>query len=260
MVLCSGAIPSGSGNARPGFALLLRGLAGVGQRGVGRADSASPVGVRENGPVFAHGGGRLVRHRWGGPFRALEEAKCRFAGVAESSIPQSAARGGAAQMASDRVEALIAKLQKGRLKTRQALSFGDDSAWGATVYEGSARWDVRSLLAHFVSAEQRLRELAQNVASGGHGIGSDFDFDAFNAEEQRRLQGETPAELLTKLDEAREATLRWVRTLEDRQLDQLGEHPVLGRVSVEAMVMAIYGHQLLHIRDLKSRIGLSQPT
>jgi hypothetical protein len=43
----------------------------------------------------------------------------------------------------------------------------------------------------------------------------------------------------------------WVRTLEGDALDCVGRHPALGEISVEAMIMAIYGHQLLHMRDLQ---------
>ncbi|UCC75505.1 MAG: DinB family protein, partial [Anaerolineales bacterium] len=107
------------------------------------------------------------------------------------------------------------------------------------------------LLAHFVSAEERLLELAQDVVAGGPGIAQDFDFDLFNSEEQQRLQSRSPQELLEALAGDRGATLVWVRTLGDEQLDQIGTHPVLGDVNVEAMILAIYGHQLLHMRELQ---------
>ncbi len=158
------------------------------------------------------------------------------------------------QMPTPRVESLIAKLEKGRSKTRQILSSLAPAQWARIVYEGPSAWDVRDLLAHFVSAEERLLELAQDVASGGAGIPEGYDYDAFNAEEQRRLKKQSPEELLRALDKARQVTLEWLRTVDDAQLDRLGRHPTLGDVTLEMMATAIYAHQLLHMRDLQSRL------
>jgi len=105
-----------------------------------------------------------------------------------------------------------------------------------------------------VSAEERLLELAKDVASGGEGAPVGFDYDAFNAEEQKRLKNKSPEELLRALDEARRATLEWVQNLEDGQLDRVGRHPALGEVSLEVMITAMYGHQLLHMRDVQSKL------
>jgi len=44
--------------------------------------------------------------------------------------------------------------------------------------------------------------------------------------------------------------VEWVRTLAEADLDRVGRHPALGMVSLETMLTAIYGHQLLHMRDL----------
>ena len=92
------------------------------------------------------------------------------------------------------------------------------------------------------------------MASRGDGAPLGFDYDAFNAEEQKRLKNKSPEELLLALDEARRATLEWVRTLEDDQLDRVGRHPALGEITLETMITAIYGHQLLHMRDLQSKL------
>ncbi len=158
-------------------------------------------------------------------------------------------------MPTPRIESLLSKLEKGRLKTRQTLASLVPDQWARTVYQEPSAWEVRDLVAHFVSSEARLLELAQDVASGGEGAPAGFDYDAFNAEEQQRLQNKSPEELLEALDQARRATLEWVRTLEDTRLDLVGRHPALGEVTLETMLTAIYGHQLLHMRDLQSRLN-----
>lgn len=152
-------------------------------------------------------------------------------------------------MAEPRVDALIARLEKGRSKTQETLAGLTPEQWQTILYVDPP-WTVRNLLAHFVSSEERLLELARDVAAGGAGAPEGFDFDAFNAEETARLAGQPAEVLLARLDAARGRTLDWVRALSDSQLDLLGRHPALGQVTLETMITAIYGHQLLHMRDL----------
>ena len=158
-------------------------------------------------------------------------------------------------MPSSRLESLVTRLEKGRLKTRQTLEALAPEQWSHIVYAGPADWSVRDLLAHFVSAEVNILELAQGVASGGAGAPSGFDYDAYNAAEQVRLREQRPEELPRALDEARAETLAWARTLDDAVLDRVGRHPGLGDVTLETMITAMYGHQLLHIRDVQQRLG-----
>lgn len=152
-------------------------------------------------------------------------------------------------MTGTRIEALASRLEKGRRKTHEILEPLTPEQWQKLVYTEPHPWTVRDLLAHFVSSEEALRLMCQNVADGEPGAPEDFDFDSFNAEEHKRLADRSPQELLTALSAARQLTLDWLRTLEDRQLDQTGRHPVLGIVSLEAMLTAIYGHQLIHMRE-----------
>jgi len=158
-------------------------------------------------------------------------------------------------MTSERIDNLIARLEKGLLKTNEVFNSLTAEQWASTAYEKPHRWDFRALLAHFVSSEERLLELAQYIALGGNGAPLGFDFDEFNAQEQVRLHGCSPEELHNALQNARQATLTWVRSLEDSQLDLIGRHPALGDINLETMINAIYGHQLMHMRELRGKIG-----
>lgn len=158
-------------------------------------------------------------------------------------------------MNTARVETLLAKLEKGHRKTLEIFAALNPEQWAQVVYETPHIWRTRELLAHFVSSEEALLKLAQDVAAGGEGAAPDFDYDAFNAQEQERLRGHSPEELLAALDRARRATLAWVGTLDDSTLDRVGRHPALGEVTLETMIMAIYGHQLLHMQDLRERLA-----
>jgi hypothetical protein len=152
-------------------------------------------------------------------------------------------------MTNPRADALAARLEKGRQKTFEFFSRLTPEQWQITVYPQPA-WQVRHLLAHFVSAEQELLALARSIAAGGPGAPPGLDVDRFNADEQARLEGQSPSSLLDMLDQARRETIAWAAALDADQLDRLGRHPVLGEVSVETIVESIYGHQLIHMRDL----------
>ena len=58
-------------------------------------------------------------------------------------------------------------------------------------------------------------------------------------------------ELQTDLAAARQTTIAWVETLDEDALDRKGHHPALGETTLEDMIKAIYGHQLMHMRDLR---------
>jgi hypothetical protein len=157
-------------------------------------------------------------------------------------------------MTDARADALAARLEKGRWKTLEIFDALTPGQWQQTLYTDPT-WQVRQLLVHFVSTEVQLLALAQDVAAGGPGAPEDFDYDRFNAAEQIRLQGLSLPELRTMLDRARGRTIDWVRTLDTTQLDRVGYHPALGQVNVETLVLSIYGHQLMHMRDLSRRLG-----
>jgi hypothetical protein len=152
-------------------------------------------------------------------------------------------------MSQTRLESLIAKLVKGRQRTREFFENLTPEQWQLPVY-CEPDWSAYNLLAHFVSAEENLLQLSQDAASNGSGAPDGFDINNFNAHEQNRLQGESIPSLLEALDCARQQTIDWASTLTDEQLDKMGRHPALGEISVEAMLTAIFGHQILHMRDL----------
>lgn len=157
-------------------------------------------------------------------------------------------------MTSPRLDDILGKLEKGARKTHEIFSALTPEQWNCVIYDDPHVWTMRELLAHFVSAEENLLKLAQDIAAGGAGAPEDFDYDAFNAQEQVRLRDASPQQLLDALATARQATLAWVRTLDDAQLDRMGRHPALGEISLETLLVSIYGHQLFHMRDAQHHL------
>jgi len=157
---------------------------------------------------------------------------------------------------SERVEQLLARLRKGMDRTAGIFSALDPAQWDVVLYSEPYPWTVRDLLAHFLSAEEGLLQIAQDIAAGGPGAPSDFDYNAFNAAEQQRLAGIPPQQILADLVAARQRTQAWVAGLQEADLERSGRHPALGEVDLETLLNAIYGHQLLHMRDLAQCLSL----
>ena len=152
----------------------------------------------------------------------------------------------------ERIDELVARLRKGGRKTEEILGNLSDEQWQMVLYERPPAWTVRDLLAHFLSAEEGLLRIIQDVAASGPGAPEDFDYNAYNASEQVRLAGIPPHQLLADLAAAREVTITWAAELDGADLDKAGRHPALGEVTLEVFLNAIYGHQLMHMRDLQA--------
>ncbi len=156
---------------------------------------------------------------------------------------------------SERIDQLLDRLRKGIEKTTSIFGSISPAQWETVLYEKPYPWTVRDLLAHFVSAEEGLLRLAQDIAAGGPGAPEGFDYNAYNAAEQERLAGLPPERLLADLAAARQRTIEWVQSLQETDLDRKGRHPALGEIDLETFINAIYGHQLLHMRDLMQALG-----
>lgn len=152
---------------------------------------------------------------------------------------------------SERVDEVVARLRKGIMKSKEIFESVDSATWDLVVYEDPYPWTVRDLLAHFLSAEEGLLLLTQDIAAGGDGAPEGFDYQVFNTNEQQRLAAVPRGKLFLDLMAARRRTIAWVQGLEEATLDRVGRHPALGGISVETFINAIYGHQLMHMRDLK---------
>jgi len=153
---------------------------------------------------------------------------------------------------AERVNDMVARLRKDGRKTAEILGRLSNDQWQMVLYEGPPAWTVRDLLAHFLSAEEALLHIARDIAAGGPGAPVGFDYHAFNADEQTRLAGIPPHQLLADLAAAREATIAWVAGLDEADLDRTGHHPALGDITLETFINGFYGHQLLHMRDLQA--------
>jgi hypothetical protein len=127
------------------------------------------------------------------------------------------------------------------------------------VYTTGPHWRVRDILAHFVSAEQTFLFYGRQIAAGGAGAPDDFVIDEFNLTQMAHFLVADPPALVSQFEAARSATVDFIRTLGDADLDRVGRHPWFGMVPLEVMGKLIYRHNMLHERDVRKALDTRQP-
>jgi hypothetical protein len=153
---------------------------------------------------------------------------------------------------SKRVDELVKRLRKEGRETAKFFAGLSDDQWKMVLYEGPPVWTVRNLLAHFLSVEEGLLRIAQDIAAGVPYAPEGLDHDALNAKEQARLADLSPRQLLADLAAARQAAIAWVEGLDEADLDRVERHPALGEITPEALFKVGHKHQLKHMRDLQA--------
>lgn len=146
---------------------------------------------------------------------------------------------------------LAERLKSEGEKTAAFFSTMADECWSLPVYSEGETWTVRSILAHFLSSEHELLRLLADIRDGGPGAREDFDLDRYNASQLRKTAQLSPQALLDQFLLARAATVAFVSTLEQADLEKRGRHPYLGPTTLVEMVKIVYRHNQIHTRDLR---------
>jgi hypothetical protein len=123
--------------------------------------------------------------------------------------------------------------------------------WQTIVYTEGGEWTVRSVLAHYVSAEREFLNLFSNVRDGGEGVGIDFNVNEYNSRQHEKMKELSSAELLTRFGDGRNKMTTFVSNLSESDLQKQGRHPALGVSSLAEMIKMVYRHNQIHYRDIR---------
>ncbi|GAB4500557.1 MAG: hypothetical protein Fur0035_00970 [Anaerolineales bacterium] len=126
--------------------------------------------------------------------------------------------------------------------------------WNAPVYTEGETWTVRSVLAHFVTAERGFLKIFADILAGGPGASDDFDINRYNASQQAKTAALTPAELMENFRQTRAEMAAFAAGLSESDLQKIGRHPALGITSLGEMLKLVYLHNSMHFRDLKKAL------
>jgi len=126
--------------------------------------------------------------------------------------------------------------------------------WNTPIYTEGNTWTVRSVLAHFVTAERGFLKLFAGVAQGGPGASEDFDLERYNASNQQKTADFTPAQLLQEFEQNRSQMAALAASFSPEDLQRRARHPALGVTTLEEMVKMVYLHNSMHLRDIKKTL------
>ncbi|HEY3310493.1 MAG TPA: DinB family protein [Anaerolineales bacterium] len=150
---------------------------------------------------------------------------------------------------------LVERLKTEGEKTMAFFAGLTSEQWHATIYSEGETWTVRSVLAHFVTAERGFVKIFSEIRAGGAGASEDFEIDRYNASQQRKTKDLTPAELLEQFRTIRGQMVELVNSFEQEDLAKQGRHPYLGVTSLTEMIKMVYRHNQIHFRDMRKIIG-----
>jgi uncharacterized protein (TIGR03083 family) len=135
--------------------------------------------------------------------------------------------------------------------------------WDQPVYTTGSRWQVKQVLAHFISAERAYQKYIQDLLQGGTGPPGDLDIDAFNEAEAPALSTAPAADLIRDFRRVRTDTLRLTRALEEADLKRIGNHPWFGEKDLGWYLKLLYRHNTMHLQDVRKALetgGALPPT
>jgi uncharacterized damage-inducible protein DinB len=131
--------------------------------------------------------------------------------------------------------------------------------WDHPVYLAGSAWNVRRLLAHFVSAERGFHKLFADILAGGAGAPEGFDIDQFNESEVGAFYDLDAQTLLDAFRDTRKESIRLIEQMTPADLERRGRHPWFGVVAVGDMVKLIYRHNQIHLRDIRKVLATGEP-
>jgi hypothetical protein len=156
---------------------------------------------------------------------------------------------------NDTPSRLADKLEAEGVKTLEIFRALLPDQWNITVYTDGSAWTIRQLLAHFVTAENGILGLIDNIIEGGTGSPEDFDINRFNEKEVSAVGDELPDSLMRQYELTRRETITKVRNLQDEDLLRVGRHPFLGLTTLADIIKLVYRHNQIHQRDFRKLVG-----
>ena len=156
---------------------------------------------------------------------------------------------------ADRLAGILAELNNNEEEIIKFFNGLNSEQLGLTVYPEDPGWNVRQVLAHFITIEGTMQWLFKDILAGGPGSPEDFDVDRFNRSQPKKLDGLTMDELFARFKSVRGTTIEIVRGMEDKDLDREGWHAFHGHGKLERFIVWAYEHARLHLDDIRKVLG-----
>ena len=154
----------------------------------------------------------------------------------------------------DRKAAIIEELETSAQETIAFYKSLSSQQLNTQVYRSEVSWNVRQVLAHFVTIEQSMQWLFNDILNGGPGSPEDFDVQRFNRSQPQKLDGLSLEQLIEKFEAVRLQTIQIVEGMTDSDLDRRGRHAFHGPGKLERFIRWAYEHARLHEDDMREAL------
>jgi hypothetical protein len=156
---------------------------------------------------------------------------------------------------STRKSVIIEDLEKESRKTVAFYRSLQPEQLSLQVYHGEPYWNVRQVLAHFITIERSMQWLFLNMLEGGAGSPEDFDLDRYNRNQPAKLDGFSLDDLIARFTAVRRETIAIVDGMEDTDLEREGRHVFFGHGKLERFVSWASEHERRHKEDVRKALA-----
>lgn len=156
---------------------------------------------------------------------------------------------------SERIQELREHMERHHAETWPVLSRLTSDNMGVLVYDGEGgSWTVKDILGHLADAERGVLGQAQRLVNGKQTVPPDFDLASWNRSAVRKASDVSMDELLGRIATAHRASLDFLASLDDAQLDLVGRHSSGEMFSTEGFLRRIVNHRAEHVADIQAAL------
>ena len=156
----------------------------------------------------------------------------------------------------DRRSEIITELGKGLEESIALYKSLKPEELSVKVYQADDSWTVLQVLAHFITIEQSMHWLFNNILSGGPGSPENFDVEKFNRTQPSKLFSLDVDELLKRFSDVRQTTISIVRSMDEKDLDREGLHAFHGHGKLERFIRWAYEHERIHEKEIRQALKI----
>jgi hypothetical protein len=156
----------------------------------------------------------------------------------------------------DRCSDIITELGKGLEESIAFYKSLKPEELSVKVYQADDSWTVLQVLAHFITIEQSMHWLFNNILSGGPGSPKNFDVEKFNRTQPSKLFSLDVDELLKRFSVVRQTTISIVRSMDEKDLDREGLHAFHGHGRLERFIRWAYEHERIHEEEIRQALQI----
>lgn len=131
--------------------------------------------------------------------------------------------------------------------------------WSRQIYSTGSGWQIKDILAHFISAEKAYQRYLLEVLEGGLGAPKDMDIDQFNESDVPTYAKMSKVDLLDNYQQTRQETIQFTHQMDEDDLSKVAIHPWFDKKEVGWYLKLLYRHNTMHRMDIRKAIKRGGP-